>query len=315
MTTTWLWVIFNVFVLGMLALDLLVFHRKSHEVTVREALTWTIVWISLALGFNGLLWLWMGPGPALEFLTGYLIEEALSIDNIFVFVMIFSYFQVPKPYQHRVLFWGVLGAQILRGALILAGAALIARFHWIIYLFGGFLIFTGIKMALQKDEAIHPDANPMVRLVRRLMPVAGEYHGDHFLVRQAGKWLATPLLLVLVMAEFTDLIFAFDSIPAIFAVTRNTFQVYTSNIFAILGLRALFFLLAGVVDKFRFLKLGLSAVLTFVGVKMLLGAVDLHVPIPLSLGVILGLVAVAVIASLLIPERPAGEAAVKAEGQ
>jgi tellurite resistance protein TerC len=308
-------VIFNVFVLGMLALDLLVFHRKSHEVTVREALTWTIVWISLALGFNGLLWLWMGPGPALEFLTGYLIEEALSIDNIFVFVMIFSYFQVPKPYQHRVLFWGVLGAQILRGALILAGAALIARFHWIIYLFGGFLIFTGIKMALQKDEAIHPDANPMVRLVRRLMPVAGEYHGDHFLVRQAGKWLATPLLLVLVMAEFTDLIFAFDSIPAIFAVTRNTFQVYTSNIFAILGLRALFFLLAGVVDKFRFLKLGLSAVLTFVGVKMLLGAVDLHVPIPLSLGVILGLVAVAVIASLLIPERPAGEAAVKAEGQ
>lgn len=315
MTTTWLWVIFNVFVLGMLALDLLVFHRKSHEVTVREALTWTIVWISLALGFNGLLWLWMGPGPALEFLTGYLIEEALSIDNIFVFVMIFSYFQVPKPYQHRVLFWGVLGAQILRGALILAGAALIARFHWIIYLFGGFLIFTGIKMALQKDEAIHPDANPMVRLVRRLMPVAGEYHGDHFLVRQAGKWLATPLLLVLVMAEFTDLIFAFDSIPAIFAVTRNTFLVYTSNIFAILGLRALFFLLAGVVDKFRFLKLGLSAVLTFVGVKMLLGAVDLHVPIPLSLGVILGLVAVAVIASLLIPERPAGEAAVKAEGQ
>jgi tellurite resistance protein TerC len=308
-------VIFNVFVLGMLALDLLVFHRKSHEVTVREALTWTIVWISLALGFNGLLWLWMGPGPALEFLTGYLIEEALSIDNIFVFVMIFSYFQVPKPYQHRVLFWGVLGAQILRGALILAGAALIARFHWIIYLFGGFLIFTGIKMALQKDEAIHPDANPMVRLVRRLMPVAGEYHGDHFLVRQAGKWLATPLLLVLVMAEFTDLIFAFDSIPAIFAVTRNTFLVYTSNIFAILGLRALFFLLAGVVDKFRFLKLGLSAVLTFVGVKMLLGAVDLHVPIPLSLGVILGLVAVAVIASLLIPERPAGEAAVKAEGQ
>jgi tellurite resistance protein TerC len=301
-TTTWLWVIFNVFVLGMLALDLGVFHRTSHEVSIREAVTWTFVWIGLALSFNGLLWFWMGPTPAMEFLTGYLIEKALSIDNIFVFVMIFSYFQVPKQYQHRVLFWGVLGALLMRGVLIVVGSALIARFHWIIYLFGGFLVFTGIKMALQQSEEIHPDQNPLVRLVRTLMPVSGEYQGDRFVVKQAGKWVATPLLLVLIMAEFSDLIFAFDSIPAIFAVTTDAFLVYTSNVFAILGLRALYFLLAGVVDQFRYLKLGLSAVLIFVGMKMLLGAIQIHIPIPISLGIILGLVAIAVIASLAIPE-------------
>ncbi|HWI50547.1 MAG TPA: TerC family protein [Symbiobacteriaceae bacterium] len=303
MTLTWMWILFNLFVLGMLALDLGVFHRESHEVSVKESVSWTVVWIALALAFAGLVYVWRGQTPALEFLTGYVIEKALSVDNIFVFVLIFQFFRVPRAYQHRVLFWGVLGALVMRAALIAVGSVLIARFHWLIYVFGAFLVYTGIKMAVTKHEDLHPNDNPVVRLVRRVMPVSDQYHGQDFIVRRDGRWIATPLLLVLVMAETSDLIFAFDSIPAIFAVTTDAFIVYTSNVFAIMGLRALYFLLAGVIDQFRYLKFGLSLVLTFVGAKMLAGAVGLHLPIPLSLAIILGVVLLSVLLSVLIPEE------------
>jgi tellurite resistance protein TerC len=249
----------------------------------------------------------MGPQAGLEFLTGYLIEKALSVDNIFVFVLIFSYFAVPPQYQHRVLFWGVLGALVMRAAMILAGAYLIEQFHWVIYVFGAFLVVTGVRMATQTEHAIEPESNPVVRLVRRLIPVSGQYHGQRFFVRQAltpggaVRLVATPLLVVLVLVETTDLIFAVDSIPAIFAVTQDLFLVYTSNVFAILGLRSLYFLLAGVIHKFHFLKLGLSVVLVFVGAKMLL--TDLYeVPIGLSLAVIATVLAVSIGASLLFPK-------------
>ncbi len=308
----WLWIGFNAFVLAMLALDLGVFHRHAHAVSVREAATWSVVWISLALLFNlgiYLAWDWLAPSSAytnseaaLAFLTGYLIEKSLSVDNIFVFVLIFSYFAVPAIYQHRVLFWGVLGALVMRGVLIAVGATLLKEFHWIIYVFGAFLIFTGVKMARHRDEELRPDKNPMVRLFRRLMPVTGEYQGDHFFVRQAGKLLATPLFLVLLIVESTDLVFAVDSIPAIFAVTSDSFLVYTSNIFAILGLRSLYFLLAGVMHKFHYLKTGLSVILVFVGAKMTL--VDIYkIPVGLSLGVVLSILAAAVVASLLRARR------------
>jgi tellurite resistance protein TerC len=300
----WLWVGFNVFVLGMLALDLGVFHRKAHEVSIREAATWSGVWIALALAFNFAIYRFMGADAGLEFLTGYLIEKALSVDNIFVFVLVFSYFRVPARYQHRVLFWGILGALVMRGLMIAAGAALIARFHWVIYLFGAFLVFTGIRMATQSEHAIEPESNPVVRLVRRLMPVTNQYHGQHFFVKEAGRWVATPLFVVLAFVETTDLIFAVDSIPAIFAVTTDPFLVYTSNVFAILGLRALYFLLAGVIHRFHFLKLGLAAVLVFVGAKMLLADVY-KVPIGLSLGVIALILATAIAASLLFPREAA----------
>lgn len=294
----WPWIAFTLFVLGMLALDLGVFHRNIHAVSVKEAAIWSVVWISLALLFNVILLFWLGTEPALEYLTGYIIEKSLSVDNIFVFVLIFAYFQVPAAYQHRVLFWGVLGALVMRAILILLGGALLERFHWIIYIFGAFLVFTGIKMARQSEIEIHPDDNPLVKLMRRIFPVTPEYHGEHFFVRQAGKRFATPLLIVLVLVESTDLIFAVDSIPAIFAVTQDTFIVYTSNVFAILGLRSLYFVLAGVIDKFYYLKLGLSVVLTFVGTKMLLVAAGIKIPIYISLLVIVGVLAIAVIASL-----------------
>ncbi|MDF2629381.1 MAG: hypothetical protein K0R39_3212 [Symbiobacteriaceae bacterium] len=298
----WLWVGFNALVLLMLALDLGVFHRKAHAVSIKEATIWSVVWISLALTFNAGIYFFLGKDPALEFLSGYLIEKALSVDNIFVFVLIFSYFKVPGEYQHRVLFWGVLGALAMRAVLILVGASLISTFHWILYLFGAFLVITGIKMATQKHDAFDPGNNFMVKLVRRFMPVSDKYDGQKFLTIQNGKRFATPLLLVLVLVEASDLLFAVDSIPAIFAVTKQPFLVYTSNVFAILGLRSLYFLLAGVVDKFRFLKLGLAAVLCFVGIKMLI--VDLFkVPTALSLLVIAGIIATSVIASLLIPEK------------
>jgi tellurite resistance protein TerC len=301
-TSLWLWAGFNLFILAMLALDLGVFHRKSHEVSLKEATAWSAVWVALALLFNAGLYFFRGPDPAVEFLTGYLIEKSLSVDNIFVIALIFSYFAVPAAYQHRVLFWGILGALVMRAAFILAGAALLSAFHWIIYVFGAFLLFTGIKMALMRDTGIHPEQNPVIRLVRRLMPVTSTYHEDHFFVRQEGRWAATPLFLVLVLIETTDLVFAVDSIPAIFAVTRDPFIVYTSNVFAILGLRSLYFLLAGVMNKFRYLKLGLSAVLVFVGVKMVL--VDLYkIPSPVSLGVIATLLAVSIVASLVKSRR------------
>ncbi|HLN62799.1 MAG TPA: TerC family protein [Symbiobacteriaceae bacterium] len=298
----WLWVGFNVLVLAMLALDLGVFHRKAHKVSLKEAAIWSAVWIALALSFNAAIYLFMGKAPAMEFLTGYLIEKALSIDNIFVFVLIFSYFQVPQEYQHRVLFWGVLGALLMRAGMIALGATLIAQFHWIIYLFGAFLVFTGAKMAFSKHEAIDPATTPVVRIFRRMMPVAEGYDGQKFFTRQNGKRFATPLLLVLALVEASDLIFAVDSIPAIFAVTKDTFLVYTSNVFAILGLRSLYFLLAEVVGLFRFLKLGLAVILAFVGTKMLI--MDLYkIPIAASLLVILGILVVSIGASVLIPEQ------------
>ncbi len=303
-TSLWLWAGFNLFVLGMLAVDLGIFHRQAHAVSMREAGIWSAVWIALALAFNLGVWKFLGPQPGVEFLTGYLIEKSLSIDNIFVIALLFAYFKVPGEYQHRVLFWGILGALVMRAAFILAGAALLDRFHWIIYLFGGFLVLTGIKMAFAPEHGVEPERNPVVRLVRRLMPVTAEFRGASFFVRAGGRRAATPLFLVLVMVEFTDLVFAVDSIPAIFAVTRDPFLVYTSNVFAILGLRSLYFLLAGVMHKFEYLKLGLAAILVFVGAKMAL--VDwVKVPTVLSLGVIAAILALAVAASLLKARRVA----------
>jgi tellurite resistance protein TerC len=302
----WLWIGFNAFVLVMLALDLGVFHRQAHEVSMKEAGAWSALWVSLALVFNFGVYHFMGPQAGLEFLTGYLIEKALSVDNIFVFVLIFSYFNVPARYQHRVLFWGILGALLMRGAMIAAGAVLISEFHWIIYVFGAFLVVTGIRMAMQTERAIDAQKNPVIRLVRRFVPVSEAYHGQKFWVRAevAGRLrlVATPLFVVLVLVETTDLVFAVDSIPAIFAITQDPFIVYTSNVFAILGLRALYFLLAGVIHRFHYLKLGLSAVLVFVGTKMLL--TDIYkVPVGLSLGIIALVLASSIVASLMMPKR------------
>jgi tellurite resistance protein TerC len=305
--TIWLWIGFNLFVLLMLALDLGVFHRHSHIVSTKEAAIWSVVWISLAMLFNaGIYFFWDVISPqstytnseaSLAFFTGYLIEKSLSVDNIFVFVLIFTFFAVPAAYQHRVLFWGIIGALLMRGALIAVGAALLKEFHWIIYIFGAFLIFTGIRMALHRNEEVHPENNPLVKLLRRIMPVTQNYEGERFFIRRAGTLMATPLFLVLLIVESTDLIFAVDSIPAIFAVTNDPFIVYTSNVFAILGLRSLYFLLAGVMDKFQYLKLGLSVVLTFVGVKMVMA--DIYkIPVGISLGIIASILAVSVIVSL-----------------
>ena len=296
------WAGFIVFVLAMLALDLGVFNRKSHAITMREAGTWTAVWIGLALAFNGAIYFWQGKTAALEFLTGYLIEKALSVDNLFVFALIFAMFAVPGKFQHRVLFWGVLGALLMRGLFIGAGAALLERFHWAIYVMGAFLIFTGIKLALQKETAIHPERNPLVRFFSKIMPVTNSYHDEKFFVRLGGALAATPLFLVLLVVESTDVVFAVDSIPAIFAVTQDPFLVYTSNVFAILGLRSLYFLLAGALDKFYYLKPALAVILSFVGMKMLISGVY-KIPVALSLGVIAGLLAVAVIASLIRARR------------
>lgn len=307
-----IWIAFNIFVVCMLALDLLVFHRHAHVVKVKEALLFSAFWIALALAFNVVIWWWQGPEVALQFFTGYLIEKSLSIDNLFVFLLIFSYFAVPPIYQHRVLFWGVLGALVMRFVFIVAGAALLARFHWLIYVFGVFLIFTGLRMARKGDEEIHPEKNPVVNFVRRLMPVTPDYQGGRFFIRDMGRLMATPLFIVLVMVETTDVIFALDSIPAIFAITTDPFIVYTSNVFAILGLRSLFFALAGVMVMFHYLKLGLSAVLTFIGAKMVL--VDfLHIPIGISLLVIAGILIASVVASLIWPQNTDDTAEVAAE--
>ena len=294
--TIWFWVAFNAFVLAMLALDLGVFHRKAHAVSMREAGIWSAVWVALALVFNaGLYFVW-GAEPALQFLTGYLIEKSLSVDNVFVFVMLFSFFAVPAQYQHRVLFWGVLGALVLRGVFIIAGAYMLQQFHWIIYVFGAILLVTGIKMA-RRVEAYDPSTNPVLKLARRLLPLTDRYHGQKFWVKEAGKWVATPLFLVLLLVEATDLLFAIDSIPAIFAVTQEPFLVYTANVFAILGLRAMYFLLAGVVHRFTYLKYGLAAVLVFVGAKMML--VDVYkIPVLGSLAVIATMIGGAIALSL-----------------
>jgi tellurite resistance protein TerC len=301
----WLWVGFNLFVLVMLALDLGVFHRKAHVVTFRESIIWTVVWVALALCFNFGVWHYLGSQKALEFFTGYVIEKSLSVDNVFVFALLFSYFAVPPLYQHKVLFWGILGALVLRAIMIFLGAALIAKFSWIIYVFGAFLILTGIKMIVKREEEIHPERNPIVRWFKRLMPVTADYRGDKFFVRENGVRMATPLFVVLLLVEFTDLIFAVDSIPAIFAVTTDPFIVYTSNVFAILGLRSLYFALAGMMDKFHYLKIGLGAVLTFVGVKMCLGHSPWKIDTHLSLLVIVTILASSVVASLVWPKKRA----------
>lgn len=302
--TVWLWVGFNVFVLAMLALDLGVFHRHSHVVGFKEAAAWSVVWVLLACAF-GLGLYWFHPGgqqASVEFFTGYLIEKSLSIDNIFIFVLIFTSFAVPAAYQHRVLFWGILGALLMRGFFIAVGAWMLEQFHWIIYVFGAFLIVTGIKMGLERERKMEVEGNAVVKLARRFLPLTDGYRGDRFFSRDAGRLVATPLFVVLILVETTDLIFAVDSIPAIFAVTRDPFLVYTSNVFAILGLRSLYFLLGGVVDRFHLLKIGLAIVLCFVGVKMLLVETAWKVPTVWSLVVIGAVIGGSIVLSLVFPK-------------
>ena len=299
-----LWIGFTLLVLTLLGLDLGVFHRRVHEVRVKEALLWTVFWISLALLFNVAVYHWFGSERAMEFLTAYLIEKALSVDNIFVFLVLFSYFAVPRALQHRVLFWGIVGALVLRAVFILLGSAMLQNFHWVIYIFGAFLILTGVKLLLQRGSELHPERNPIFLQFMRLIPSIKEYRGTHFTVVENGKRYATPLLLVLVAIEATDIVFAVDSIPAVFAVTRDPFIVYTSNIFAILGLRAMYFVLAGVMGKFYYLKVGLALVLIFVGIKMMI--TDIYrVPIAVSLSVIASLLVGSIVISLLRPPAPA----------
>ncbi|MEX1138445.1 MAG: TerC family protein [Bacteroidota bacterium] len=301
--SAWLWAVFNVFVIAMLILDLRVFHRHAHEVKVREALLWSAFWIVLSLLFNVGIYLFEGSVVALEFFTGYIIEKSLSVDNLFVFLMIFSYFKVPAKYQHKVLFWGIVGALVMRGVLIFVGVTLINQFHWVLYIFGAFLVFTGIKMALQ-DEAVevHPEKNLIVRIFKRILPVTPGYHEGKFFVRVNGKLYATLLFIVILVVETTDLVFALDSIPAIFAITRDPFIVYTSNVFAILGLRALYFALAGLLDLFHYLKFGLSIVLAFIGVKMLIEGFY-EMPILIALGVVAGVLLISILLSILRPRR------------
>ncbi len=294
----YIWIGFNLFVVLMLALDLGVFHRTAHEVKMKEALTWSAIWIALAMIFNVVIYYWKGQDVALEFLAGYVIEKSLSVDNIFVFVLIFTYFNVPAKYQHRVLFWGILGALIMRAIFIAAGVTLIEKFHWIIYVFGIFLVITGIKMAVNRGTKIDPEKNVAVKFFKKFFPVSNEYHGSKFWIKQTGKWVATPLFIVLLLVEFTDLIFAVDSIPAILAVTKDPFIVYTSNVFAILGLRSLYFALAGLMHWFTYLHYGLAAILIFVGIKMLL--VDVYkIPIAISLLTILSILTISIVLSLI----------------
>ncbi|MCL4305513.1 TerC family protein [bacterium] len=299
------WVIFTVGILALLLLDLGVFHKRPHAVNHKEAMGWVVFWFLLAMSYCGFVWWWKGERTAIEFLTGYIIEASLSVDNIFVFILIFSYFKVPAEYQHRVLFWGIIGALVMRGIMIGVGTALIQNFEWIIYVFGAFLIFTGIRMAVTDEHGVDPEKNPAVRMLRKFMPVTTKYHGKKFFVMENGVRHATPLMVALLVVELSDVIFAVDSIPAVFAVTRDPFVVFTSNVFAILGLRSLYFALSGVMHKFRYLKYGLSIVLTFVGVKMLLGHTAYAIPIGWSLGVVAGVLTTSVILSLVIPERKA----------
>lgn len=299
-TNLWFWIGFLVFVLAMLALDLGVFHRKAHEISVREAAAWSATWIALALLFAGGIYLYAGHVPATEFLTGYLIEKSLSVDNIFVIAMIFSYFAVPMRLQHRVLFWGILGALAMRGLFIALGAFLIATFHWIMYVFGALLLVTGIRMAMREEKPFDGEHNPVIRLARKVIPLTPEYHGEHFFVRDGARRLATPLFLALLLVEVTDILFAVDSIPAIFAVTSDTFLVFTSNVFAILGLRSLYFLLAGMVTRFHLLRYGLAAILVLVGAKMALATV-IEIPSLVSLIAIAVILTISVVASWYFP--------------
>jgi tellurite resistance protein TerC len=297
------WAVTAAFIVGVLvflALDLGVFHRRSHVVKFKEALAWTLGWVVLALIFATVLWPWRGRDEAVAFLTGYVIELSLSMDNVFVIALIFAYFRVPREFQHRVLFWGILGALVMRGLMIGAGTALVARFHWTLYLFGAFLVYSGLKMLFADDQGVHPEDNPLIRLVRKLYPVTPEFHGQRFRVRTEGRHALTPLALTLVMVETADLVFALDSIPAVFAVTTKFFIVFTSNVFAILGLRSLYFVLAGAIEYFRYLKYGLSIVLVFIGAKMLAKE-----KVDLPTGWALAIVAAIIVISILLSVRRA----------
>jgi len=296
------WILFNLFVLAMLALDLGVFqNRPGHTVKFREALAWSGVWVVLAAAFAVLVYFWHGRGATLEFVTGYIIELSLSIDNLFVFLLVFRYFSVPNEYQHRVLFWGILGALVMRAFFILAGVGLIKRFHWIVYVFGAFLVYSGLQLIRQGDREIHPDKNPVLRLFRRIVPVTPDYVNGSFFVRRE-RLYATPLMVVLLVVETTDLLFAVDSIPAILAITLDTFIVYTSNVFAILGLRSMYFALAGLMEMFEYLHYGLSAVLIFVGAKMLLSRFY-EIPTHWALTVVAGVLAISILASVIKRRR------------
>jgi len=299
MHSAFLWIGFNIFIIFLLILDLKVVNRKAHAISIRESLMWSCAWIVLSLLFNVGVYFWLGHEPALQFLTGYLIEKSLSIDNLFVFLLLFSYFKVPPRYQHEVLFWGILGALVMRGALIIVGAALIIRFHWILTILGLFLVVTGVKMAFQDEKKeVHPERNIIVRFFKKIFPVTPGYHEEKFFVKKDGKRYGTLLIIVLIVIETTDLLFAVDSIPAIFAITQDSYIIYTSNVFAILGLRSLYFALAGIMDLFYYLRHGLSVILTFIGLKMLLMGY-VNIPIGLSLGVVGTILIVAVAASLV----------------
>jgi tellurite resistance protein TerC len=298
----WMWAAFGLFVVAMLLVDVVAFGRRGREVSFRRAVGWSIGWTLLGVGFAGFLWSWQGRTPAEEYLAGFLVEKSLSIDNLFVFALIFGYFAVPAAYQRRVIFWGIVGAIVLRGLFILAGAALLDAFHYTIYVFGAFLVVTGVRMARHRSVEIHPERNPVLSLLRRVLPVSARFHGDSLVAREGARLVATPLLAALVLVATFDVVFAVDSIPAIFAITRETFIVYAANAFSLLGLGALYFVLAGMIDRFRYLNLGLAAVLVFVGLKMALADVY-AVPVYASLAVIVLTLAVAVIASLLRP-RP-----------
>lgn len=296
------WIVFNVFVIIMLALDLGVFNKTPHEVKPKEALLWTVIWIAQALVFNIGLYYWQGAEPALQFLTGYVIEKSLSVDNIFVFLVIFSYFRVEAQYQHKVLFWGIIGALVMRGIFIAVGVALLEKFDWIIYVFGGFLVLTGIKFGLQKNKEIDPGTNPLLKLVRKIVPVTDEFINGNFFVKIDGRLFATPLFIVLIAIETTDVVFAVDSIPAILSITTDPFIVYTSNVFALLGLRALFFAVASMMRLFHYLQYGLGIILAFIGIKMMLTTVY-KIPVGIALAVIAGVLVISVVFSVMWPPK------------
>ncbi|MBK7889218.1 MAG: TerC family protein [Bacteroidetes bacterium] len=297
------WIGFNLFILAMLAFDLGIVNRKEKAISFKESILWVAFWSSLALAFNGLVYYWFGPEKAFEFLTGYVIEWSLSVDNLFVFIVIFNFFKVPKQYQHRVLFWGILGALILRGTFIVVGVALFNKFEWMIYIFGGILVFTGLKMLFSNEEEDPKlDKNIFVRACKKILPVTEEYHGKDFFVKSKGRWLATPLFIVLVVVDFTDLVFAVDSIPAVLSISSDPFIVYSSNVFAILGLRSLFFALSGMMDLFRYLKYGLAIILSFVGVKMLISHY-VHIPVEWALFVVVMILATSIMISLVKKEK------------
>jgi TerC family integral membrane protein len=307
------WIGFNAFVATMLVLDLTVFHRKAHKIEFKEALAWSVFWISLAAIFAVIVFFWRGKHTALDFVTGYLIEESLSVDNLFVFLLIFRYFKVPTQFQHKVLFWGIIGALVMRFVFIWAGVALINRFHWIIYVFGIFLVYTGLRLLRSSDSDVQPEHNPILRAFRKFMPVTKDYEGGKFFVRHQGLY-ATPLFLVLIVIETTDVAFAADSIPAILAITRDPFIVYTSNVFAILGLRSLYFALAGLMDAFHYLHYGLAVILTFIGVKMLVSNFY-HLHTGIALGVVAGVLSLSVVASLIWPKKQTSTQGENAEGR